>query len=101
MEIQDGASTLIAIGYYRKLGVGASSETTARSLISQSIDDGKIDWDDFSCEEIDFALLDKKIAVHCIDPQKEKIWYKSGQAFFPREVSEKNVREGKKHRGHI
>jgi hypothetical protein len=100
MEIQDGTSTSIAVGYYRKLGVGASSETEARSLISQSVDDGKIDWDDFSCEEIDLRLLDKKIAVHCEDPQKETIWYKSGHIFFPREEYGKNIMDGEKHRGH-
>jgi hypothetical protein len=74
-----------AIGYYRNFGVGASSEKVAFSIISKSVDDGEIDWDDSSCKEIDLRFFDEKITTHCKNPTQEMIWYRSGQGFFPEE----------------
>jgi len=85
MEIPNGAVMETVVGYYRNFGLGALSESAARYLVSQSVVDGKIDWNDSSCKEINLRTFDKEISAHCKDPNQEGIWYRSGQALFPRE----------------
>jgi hypothetical protein len=89
-QFEDGPATVKVVGYYRNFGVGASSESTARSMVSQSANDGEIDWNDSSCKEIDLKSFDKEISAHCKDPTQETIWYRSGCSFFPEEIIENN-----------
>jgi hypothetical protein len=85
VQIEDDKERNQAVGYYRNFGVGGSSLASIQSLISQSIDDGEIDWNDSTCKEINLESFDKEITAHCDDPTQEKIWYKSGRGFFPEE----------------
>lgn len=86
LSVQDGTATVTVVGYYRNFGVGSSSERAASSLVSESVDDGEIDWKDSSCKEIDLRSFDKEITAHCSEPTKETIWYSSGRSFFPDET---------------
>jgi hypothetical protein len=50
---------LVAVGYFRKFLVFATSEDEARSLLLREVEDGQVDWQDSELERVNFKNLDE------------------------------------------
>ncbi len=75
--------TQMLAGYYRNFGLSAFSEDDARSMVSNEIADGTIDWSDSDIRSIDLATFDQEITSNCKKTSEPTIWYTSGRSIFP------------------
>src|SRR3954447_382521 len=69
------------VGYYVNIGVTAENTQKARALVSHSIRDGAIDWNE--SEWFDADTLGPEIIKCRREPRCPIIWYKSGRKLFP------------------
>jgi hypothetical protein len=71
-----------AVGYYRVYGVNAHTEDEAKEKVVCDIEDGDIDWEEFSAEQVEPQNLDRTLqnAFHSASLLCD-IWYRSGRIF--------------------
>ncbi len=78
-QSEDGSGNIL--GYYANLGVAAEDREQAMKLITNLLNDGRIDWSRSewkSLNGVDPSLTAKADNLK----GEEGIWYKSGRSFF-------------------
>jgi hypothetical protein len=71
------------VGYYRRYGVSAATETEALELVSAAIADGDIDWADSRIALADLGTLTPQIVERSGDWSQKGVWYTGGRILFP------------------
>jgi hypothetical protein len=71
----------VLVGYYVQIGVAAEDQNRAKSLIANSIQDGKIDWNDPAWFEP--STLKPSLTRRRINAKASIIWFKSARILFP------------------
>ena len=71
------------VGYYINICLTAQSLEKVRTMVTNKITDGAIDWSDSTIERIELKTFDSGIAFNCKEPMREGIWYVSGRSIFP------------------
>ena len=79
-EKEDLGDGRFAVGFYRNFGLTASSREEVMELLRSEMPDGILEIEEIN--EVDYDQLDDTIRKHSLDPDSNKIWYRSGRAFF-------------------
>lgn len=85
---QDGETDGAATGYYQNIGLTAESESSARTLVAQSILDGSVVWSE--CETRELSYFGARALTRPLRPSDLRafrakttgIWYKSGRVLY-------------------
>jgi hypothetical protein len=76
-------NTGILTGYYVTIGIAAAEKKDAMQIISNALNDGKVDWDQSEWPE--WNSMNPSIASKASGFKGPGIWYKSGRVFFGNE----------------
>ncbi|HEY6166656.1 MAG TPA: hypothetical protein VI454_01360 [Verrucomicrobiae bacterium] len=79
----DGDEPSRVVGYYMNLGVSDLNESSARTLISDLISDGEIDWEKTRWRDFSDGQENPPMQTGFDTGPKPGVWYRSGRILFP------------------